>query len=78
MLKVKNRQTTKREFGRTHVTQIIEKFGTAQFGTKIKKRTIRHQDNLEPKVKKQTVWHQTIWHNLSSLFCQQFEIKHFI
>ena len=36
MLKVKNRQTTKREFGRTHVTQIIEKFGTAQFGTKIK------------------------------------------
>ena len=52
MLKVKNRQTTKREFGRTHVTQIIEKFGTAQFGTKIKKRTIRHQDNLEPKVKK--------------------------
>ena len=53
MLKVKSRQTTKREFGRTHVTQIIGKFGTGQFsngkfGTKRKKQTIQHKDNLAP------------------------------
>ena len=37
-------------------------------------------DNLALTIKNRqfgtrTIWHQTIWHNLLNLYCQQFEIK---
>ena len=57
--------------------QIVGQFGTGQFGTKIIKRTIWHQnnkggqfgtkiiktDNLAPgQFGTRTIWHRTIWH----------------
>ena len=59
------------------MVRIVGQFGTGQFGTKIIKRTIWHQDNKSGQFGTRTIWHQD---NLApdNLAPGQFGTKHLI